>query len=76
MQQLVTFFQLELLGRLVPEDRVRVDARAVDVANVLDRVAHVIKGLRGSIEGRLVDFSKNVGAYPQNFLLDGLYREI
>ena len=38
MQQLITFFQCELQGRLVPEDRVRVDARAVEVEDVLDRV--------------------------------------
>ena len=59
MQQLVTFFQLELQGRLVPEDRIRVDARAVEVEDVravevedaLDRVTHVVQGLRGVLEG-------------------------
>ena len=70
------FFQLELHGRRVPEDRVRVDDRAVDVEDVLDGVAHVIKGLNGSVEGRLEDISDDVGAYPRNLLLDGLYREI
>ena len=76
MQQLVTFFQLELHGRRVPEDRVRVDARAVDVEDVLDGVAHVIKGLSGSVKGSVEDFSDDVRAYLQNFPLNGLYREI
>ena len=49
-----------------------VDARAMDVEDVLNGVAHVIKGLRGSIN----DFSDDVGAYLRNFSLDGLYREI
>ena len=48
----------------------------MDVEDVLDGVAHVIKGLDGSVEGRLEDFSDDVGAYPRNFLLNGLYREI
>ena len=64
MQQLLTFFQLELHGRRVPEDWVRVDARAVDIEDVLDGVAHVIEGLSGSVEGRYEDFSDDVGAYP------------
>ena len=51
MQQLVMFFQLKLWGRLVPEDWVRVDARAVEVEDVLNRVAHVVHGLRGVLEG-------------------------
>ena len=70
------FFQLELHRRRVPEDRVRVDARAVDVEDVLDGVAHIIKGLSGSVKGSIKDFSDDVGAYPRNFPLNGLYREI
>ena len=69
-------FQFKLRRRLVAEDWVRVDARAVDVEDVLDGVAHVIEGLSGSVEGRLEDFSDDVGAYPRNLLLNGLYREI
>ena len=48
----------------------------MDVEDVLDGVAHIIKGLNGIVEGRLKDFSDDVGACPQNLLLDGLYREI
>ena len=59
MQQLVTFFQLGLGGRMVREDRMRVDARAVEVEDVravevedaLDRVTYVVHGLRGVLEG-------------------------
>ena len=51
MQQLITFFQLKLQGTLVPEDLVKVDARAVKVEDVLNRVAHVFHGLRGVLEG-------------------------
>ena len=58
------FFQLELKGRLVPEDRVQVDARAVEVEDVLNIVTHLIHGLRSAFEGRLEDFSENVRAYP------------
>ena len=76
LQQLITFFQLELHGRLVPEDPVSVDARAVEVEDVLNRVTHVIHGLRGVFEGRLKDFSENVRAYPRGLLLDGLYMGI
>ena len=76
MQQLVTFFQLKLRGRLVPEDWVQVDARAVEVEDVLNRVTHVIHGLRGVFEGGLEDFSENVRAYPRDLLLDSLYMEI
>ena len=45
MQQLITFFQLELCNRRVPEEHVRVHARAVDVEEVLKGVAHILKGL-------------------------------
>ena len=45
LQQLVTFFQLELREGRVPEEHVRVHARAVDVEEVLKGVAHVLKGL-------------------------------
>ena len=55
---------------------VRVDARAVEVEDVLNRVTHVIHGLRVVFEGGLKDFSENVRAYPRDLLLDGLYREI
>ena len=70
----MTLFQLKLHGRLVAEDRVRVDARAVEVEDVLDGVAHLIHGFRGVPEGSLKDFSEDVGAYPRDLLLDGLYR--
>ena len=58
------FFQLALRGTLVPEDWVRVDSRAVEVEDVLNRVTHVIHGLRGVFEGVLKDFSENVRAFP------------
>merc|ERR1711954_322898 len=79
LQQLITFFQLELPDRQVPEERVRVDARAVDVEDVLEGVEHVLKGLRE----RFDDFSDDVRAYLQNFFasvcisqsIEGMYGE-
>ena len=43
--------------------RVRVDARAVEVEDVLEGVKHVLKGLRG----RFDDFSDDIRAYLRNF---------
>ena len=71
LQKLIMFFQLKLHGRRVPEEQVRVHARAVDVEEVLKRVTHLLKGLRGSFD----DFSDDVRAYLRNFSIDGLYRE-
>ena len=79
MQQLIMFFKLELPNRQVPEECVRVDARAVDVEDVLEGVEHVFEGLRG----RFDDFSNDVRAYLRNFSAsirisqssEGLYRE-
>ena len=45
LQQLVTFFQLELHEGRVPEEQIRVHVRAVDVEEVLKGVTHVLKGL-------------------------------
>ena len=72
--QLIMLFQFELHRRLNAEDWVQVDARAVEVEDVLDGVAHLIHGFRGVPEGSLKDFPKDVGAYPRDLLLDGLYR--
>ena len=59
LQQLIAFFKLDLPDGQVPEERVRVDARAVDVQDVLEGVEHVFEGLRG----RFDDFSNDVRAY-------------
>ena len=79
LQQLVAFFKLELPDGQVPEERVGVDARAVDVQDVLEGVKHVFEALRG----RFNDFSDDVRAYLRNFSASmrisqsskGLYRE-
>ena len=49
LQQLVTFFKLEVPDRQVPEERVRVDARAMDVEDVLEGVKHVLDGIHADL---------------------------
>ena len=84
MQQFVAFLKLELhgVGGQVPEERVEVEARAVNGKDILEGVEHVLEALlTGS---RVDDFSDDRRAYLQNLPAShvrgsqsskGLYRE-